>query len=257
MVFGEVAELYDRARAGYSDAVIDRILSFARPESPLLSALEVGAGTGKATVPIAARGLEVLALEPSAAMAAVAARNCESFPSVRIEVTSFEDWPLEPNRFDLLFSAQAWHWVRPDLRYVKAAEALTEGGTLALFWHRVQWHGEDLQVELEEVYCQIAPELHAQEPGFPGLAPPRGDDERVNETLRSGFFTDVAAWTHPWSATFTADTFVELLLTQSDHRLLEEHKRGELFEAIRQLLPRHGEQVVVPHGTFLVLARRL
>src|SRR6266702_3675986 len=114
LVFGEVAELYDKARAAYPDALIDDVIGFAGADGAGLRALGVGAGTGKATVGFAARGLEILALEPSAAMAAVAMRNCQQFPGVRIEPASFEGWPAEPGGFGLLYSAQAWHWVQPE-----------------------------------------------------------------------------------------------------------------------------------------------
>ncbi len=119
LVFGEVAELYDKARASYQDALIDDVIAFAG--GPGLRAVEVGAGTGKATVGFAARGLDILALEPSPAMVAVARRNCAPYPRVRIEQTSFEDWPADPGGYGLVYSAQAWHWVRPEIRYQKAA----------------------------------------------------------------------------------------------------------------------------------------
>ena len=66
LVFGEVAELYDGARAGYSEAVVDDVLHYLGGDSRARRALEVGAGTGKATVAFAARGLAIVALEPSA-----------------------------------------------------------------------------------------------------------------------------------------------------------------------------------------------
>jgi SAM-dependent methyltransferase len=174
LVFVAVAELYDRARAAYSEAVIDDVLRFAGGDGSRLRALEVGAGTGKATVAFAVRGLAIVAIEPSAAMAVVARRNCKPFPNVRLECTTFEDWAVEANPFDLVFSAQAWHWVTPEVRYVKAAEALAGGGTLALFWHRTRWQGEDLRAELEDLYRRLVPELYAKDPGFPGLTQPRG-----------------------------------------------------------------------------------
>ena len=90
-------------------------------------ALEVGAGTGKATVLFAARGFELVALEPSAEMAAVARRNCAGFENVTIEQAEFERWSPEGERFRLAFSAQAWHWVSPDIRYSRAREALVRG----------------------------------------------------------------------------------------------------------------------------------
>jgi SAM-dependent methyltransferase len=218
-------------------------------------ALEVGAGTGKATVAFAARGVEIVALEPSEAMAAVARRNCEPFPNVRIELSTFEDWHPEPDAYDLLFSAQAWHWVSPEVRYRKASDMLVAGGTLALFWHRTRWQGEDLFGELEDVYSRLAPELLARNPGFPGLTPPAGDDEIVAEILASGMFEEPSLCSHPWAATFSANAFVNLLLTQSDHRLLDDGTRGVLIGAIREVVTSHGGEITVPHRTFLVLMR--
>ncbi len=255
LVFGEVAELYDKARAAYPDALIDDVIGFAGADGAGLRALEVGAGTGKATVGFAARGLEILALEPSAAMAAVAMRNCQQFPGVRIEPASFEGWPAEPGGFGLLYSAQAWHWVQPEVRYQKAAEVLAPGGTLALFWHRTRWQGEQLRDELESLYLRLVPGLHAKRPGFPGLAFPRTDGAAGEEIRETGLFTGETERTYPWPATFTADSFIDLLQTQSDHRMLSEDTRTELFGGVREIIANHGGAVVIPHATLLVLAR--
>jgi SAM-dependent methyltransferase len=118
LVFGEVAELYDRARAAYSEAVIDDVLRFAGGDGSRLRALEFGAGTGKATVAFAVRGLAIVAIEPSAAMAAVARRNCKPFPNVRLECTTFEDWAVEANplRSRILSSGLALGDARGPLR---------------------------------------------------------------------------------------------------------------------------------------------
>lgn len=137
----------------------------------------------------------------------------------------------------------------------RAADALRRGGTLALFWHRTDWHDEDLRAELEELYRRIAPELYAQAPGFPGLTPTRGDDEQSAEIATSDLFTDLTVRSHRWSAAFTADTFVARLLTQSNHRLLPDPKRAELLDAVRAIIDRHGDEAIVPHATLLVLAR--
>jgi len=199
MVFGELAELYDKARAGYAEPVVDEVLGFVGSDRLPIGALEVGAGTGKAIVAFAARGLEMVALEPSAPMAAVARRNCAPLPNVRIVVTTFEDWAVEANRYALVLSAQAWHWVSPGVRYRKAAEALVSGGTLALLWHRTRWQGEERD-ELDELYTRLAPELNAEQPGFPGLTPPPADYELSDDIAASGLFDDVRTWTYPWTS---------------------------------------------------------
>jgi SAM-dependent methyltransferase len=255
LVFGEVAELYDRVRAGYPDAAIDDVIGFTGPDGPHLRALEVGAGTGKATVAFAARGLEIVALEPSAEMAAVARRNCRPFPRVRVESASFEDWPVQGGDFDLVLSAQAWHWVTPEVRYRKAAAALRAGGTLALLWNRVRWQGEPVRDDLEDLYRRLVPGLYARHPGFPGLTARPEDGDRDGEMRRTGLFADETVRTYPWPAAFTADSFIDLLQSQSDHRLLDENTRARLFDGVREIIAARGGQIEVPHVTLLVMGR--
>jgi SAM-dependent methyltransferase len=253
-IFGEVAELYDRARAGYSATLVDDVLSFVGVDSDRLRALEVGAGTGKATVAFAVRGLEILALEPSLEMATVARRNCREFPRVHIASITFEDWPVEAGGFGLLFAAQSWHWVDPEVRWVRAAQALRPRGSLALMGHQVAWQGETLRDDLEEVYRRVAPDLLAYNPGFPGLRPER-DDGLSEEIMGTGHFEGLATRTYPWSARLTADGFADVLATQSDHRLLAEQVRAGLLDALRELIAAHGGEVVVPEVMRLTIAR--
>lgn len=255
-VFGEAAELYDRARPGYGAKLVDGVLGFAEVEGDRLRALEVGAGTGKATVAFASRGLRILALEPSPEMAGVARRNCAGFPRVRIEPVTFEGWQVEPQPFGLLFSAQAWHWVDPTVRHVKAAQVLAPGGALALMWHRIRWRGEPLRDELEDLYRRLAPELYDQSPGFPELTPGREYSELFQDLRATGLFEPADTRTYPWSQTFTADGFVERLATQSNHLLYDAGRRSQLFDGLRGLVAAHGGEIEVPHDTVVVLTRR-
>ncbi len=256
LVFGEDPELYDRARPGYPDAVVDDVLGFCGLEPARCRALEIGAGTGKATVAFARQGVRVRALEPDPAMAAVAERNCRPYPDVSIEVTSFEDWGLLEHAFDLVFSAQAWHWVRTGVRCTRAAAALAEGGCLALLWHRVRWAPDDpVRAALDECYREHAPALYARGPGFPGLTPAQLEDESVVELEACGHFVDVTVHEHPWSQSFGPARYVDRLRTQSDHRLLPDGDRRKLLEAIAEVIEAHGGSVTVPHSTLVVLAR--
>jgi SAM-dependent methyltransferase len=100
----------------------------------------------------AERGVSVVALEPSAEMAAVARRNCAAYSNVTIEETEFEPWRPDGRRFRLVFSAQAWHWLSPDVRCARARAALEPGGVLAAFWNIPDWPACELRDALGEVY---------------------------------------------------------------------------------------------------------
>lgn len=173
---------------------------------------------------------------------------------MRIELQTFERWPGAAGGFGLLLAAQSWHWVDPEVRWGKAARTLSAGGALALLGHSVRWQGEPIRDELEDVYRRVAPELLAQDPGFPGLH--RGDGETlVGEIERSGLFDEVTVRDRPWSERLTTASFLDVLATQSDHRLLTDAAREALFDALGELISARGGEVVVPHVTTLTLAR--
>ena len=120
LVFGEVADVYDRARPAYPESLVDAVIASARlvAGDPVL---ESGCGTGKATVPFARRALTMTALEPDPAMASIAQRNCAGL-DVSVEITSFEDWAAPPGPgFKLVMAAQSWHWVQPAVRLPEGA----------------------------------------------------------------------------------------------------------------------------------------
>ncbi|MBV9281092.1 MAG: class I SAM-dependent methyltransferase, partial [Chloroflexi bacterium] len=124
--FDQAAELYDRARPGYPRELFDDLTELAGI-GPGCRVLEIGCGTGQATVPLAERGCQIVAVELGADMAAVARRNLARFASVTVVVSAFEDWPLPAGPFDAVVSATAFHWIDPAVRVTKAADALRPG----------------------------------------------------------------------------------------------------------------------------------
>jgi trans-aconitate methyltransferase len=150
LAFGRVAKLYDHARPSYPRALVDQVLEFAvlRPPAKII---EVGAGTGNATVLFADPGLGVLALEPSHEMAQVARSNCAGYPDVEVIEAEFECWQ-PPKRLPVLVCAAAWHWISPEVRYQRAGQSLSRGGGLAAIWTFPNWKRCSLRQALSEAY---------------------------------------------------------------------------------------------------------
>jgi SAM-dependent methyltransferase len=252
LVFGEVAEQYDRARPSYPDALVDAVVAYAGLRDGD-RVLEVGCGTGKATVPFAARDFRVLALEPDPDMAAIASRNC-SHLGVTIENASFEEWHAAPGSFEVLMSAQAWHWIEPETRLGKAHDLLVPGGALALFWNRSEWPDSPLSRAIDEVYQRVVPALAAR---TPGRSPQdRGRRACIDELDASPLFGDLELHEHPWTTSYDTKGYLELLDTQSDHRLLDPEPRARLFEGIADAIETEGGKLPAPYVADLYVARR-
>jgi SAM-dependent methyltransferase len=243
-VFGEVAELYERTRPGYPEAVYDAIIDYGHLHATD-RALEIGAGTGKATRAMAKRGLEITALEPSPGMAALLVRSAP----VTVVETTFEHWEIEPAAFALVYAAQAWHWVDHTHAYGRAADALRTGGTIALVWNvPAEWDGA-LGNDIDAVYAQHAPALLR--------ASEQWDlDTTLGELTASERFEDVTKMTFPWVQSYTTGEYVAMLGTHSNHRMLDDAARTRLHTAVGEVIGRHGGRVEVEYKAGVYLARR-
>jgi SAM-dependent methyltransferase len=250
--FGGVAELYDRSRPSYPQALVDGVLEFARAGAGD-RALEVGAGTGKATVLFAERGLSVVALEPSAEMAAVARRNCAAYGQVTIEQTEFERWQADGRRFGLVFSGQAWHWIAPDVRYAAARSALEPGGALAVFWNAPDWDACALRDELAEAYQRNGRADAKDDPLNPNATPE--PEDWPEEIATAPGFDEAEVRNYRWETIYTTAQYLDLLGTHSTNLVLDERRRRRLLGDITRTIDAAGGAFEVSYLTRLCLAR--
>ena len=50
----------------------------------------------------------------------------------------------------------------------------------------------------------------------------------------------------PWSAIFAADVFIDLLMSQSDHRVIADGERAPIVDGARGLITDNGGRISVP-----------
>ena len=253
--FGEKAELYDRRRPTYPAQLVDDVIALATTQPPL-RALEVGAGTGKATLLFAERGVTIDAVEPSKGMAATLRANTAELPNVTIIESEFEALKAPPTPYQLLYSAQAWHWIDRERRYELARAALAPGGLLAAFWNRPVWERTPLGAELEEVYTRVAPGLPVNGPMQPSYSLSSDVWGRWAEEIAAApGFADAEVRSYEWQTTYTAVEYTELLRTHSDHAVLDSDTQTALLNGLADVINAAGGELHVQYLTRLCLAR--
>jgi SAM-dependent methyltransferase len=250
--FGEDAELYDRVRPGYPEALFADLASFAEL-GPGTRILEIGCGTGQATLPLAERGCAITAIELSAGLAAIATEKLRPFSQVQVITVAFEQWPLPDQPFDLLVAAQALHWIDPAIRFQKVAAALRPGGGAAVFGHRhVAGGSGQFFIDVQTCY-----ERHM--PGTPvGLRLQEIDELPFDDDglAVSGLFQAPIQRRYPWVAEYTASEYLDVLSTYSGHRALDPIQRRQLFDCITSLIDREGGRIRKAYLTELAFARK-
>jgi SAM-dependent methyltransferase len=244
LVFGEVADQYEAARPTYPDGAFDAIFEYGGLRAGD-HALEVGAGTGKATESFVARGLAVHALEPSPEMARILRAK-----GVTVEETTFEEWTVRSGAFQLVFAAQSWHWVQGADRYEKAAAALVPGGTIALFWNAGRAHPEPFKSENEAAYRRIAPQL------TDSIGDQWNPEVLVGSIAECGDFDPMVTRKVTWQTSYTSAEWTRLLETHSGHRMLPADIRTQLHSEIGAAIDAHGGLLPVVYDTLIYLATR-
>lgn len=230
--FDSVAELYDQKRQSHPPQVFDDLVALSGiPTNGRV--LEVGCGTGQATVPMAERGYRITAVELGPNLAAVARRNLARFPHVDVQVAAFEDWPLPAERFDLVMSFNAWHWLDPEVALSKAAAALGAGGAFGLIEGAHPAGGtEQFFIDMQECYERhmpgTPPGLRQQPPGE--IAP------NMHGLDVSALFEPPAHRRYLWERAFTTESYLGELNTYSGHIALSEENRRALLACIATLI---------------------
>jgi SAM-dependent methyltransferase len=189
-IFNEIAGEYDRHRPTYPDALIDQAcqVSGIGPGDPVL---EIGCGTGQLTRSLLARGLRVTAAEPGDQLIARARDHLQGAGDVQFINARLEDASLPPAHYRAVFSASAIHWIDPDVSWRKTADALVDGGTLALvsYFGLEEPRSAQDQQAIRAAMARIAPELAAAWPTYRDL-----DGTLAGVAARRSNVSEVWAW---------------------------------------------------------------
>jgi ubiquinone/menaquinone biosynthesis C-methylase UbiE len=213
--FDQAADVYEKSRPEYPAAAVDWLV----PAGAHV-VLDLGAGTGKLTRALSARGLEVFAIDPSPKMLD---QLRSAVPGAIVREGTAEDIPLEDASVDAVLVAQAWHWVDEDVALPSVARVLRPRGTLGLVWNvrdeRVPW-----VAALTEVMHSATGEVFVQ----------KGD-------IKRGPFGEIETASFEWTRTFDREGLLDLVRSRSYYITASPSEQESLLAGVNTLLDTHPD----------------
>lgn len=143
--FSDRAVDYAKYRPSYPQDAIATIVAGLGTLSQLVAA-DIGAGTGISSRLLAEEGIQVLAIEPNAAMRETATPH----PRVEFLEGTAEATHLTDASVDLVTCFQAFHWFNPEPTLAEFHRILKPTGRLA-----VVWNNRDKPDELTQEYTRL------------------------------------------------------------------------------------------------------
>jgi SAM-dependent methyltransferase len=253
--YSPVADAYNKVRPRYPENLIHRVLELTQLPAKA-TILELGCGPGNATLAFAKFGFSLICLEPSKAACLFAQTNCAQYPNVEIQNTTFEEYSLKHDKFNAVLAATSIHWIAPEVRYQKSADALQENGYLILLWNCELQPQNEVDQVLREIYQTHAPSLLAQYES-------RADQEESlrsfgQSILDSGRFKDLVSEQVTSEVTYSTNDYLMLLSTYSPYIELDPQVRNALFEGLREKIEHNfGGNLQLSYVSAFHIARKM
>ncbi len=126
--FSGKADNYDKYRPSYPLSLIDWLYE----KTGAKAVVDIGAGTGKFTVPLSEKDWKITAVEPNSDMLGKLKTNA---PFAKIIQASAENTMLPDHDTDLITVAQAFHWLDENRFRQECRRILTPAGKLAVIFN--------------------------------------------------------------------------------------------------------------------------
>lgn len=246
--FNTVCFEYDKWRPTYPKELYDNIFDVIEI-NPLSNVLEIGIGTGQATLPILETGCSLTAIELGDQLAEYSKEKFKKYEKFIVKNMAFQDFECPSSSFNLIFSATAFHWIPEEIGYTKVFNILKRGGVFARFANN-PYKDKEIHIAFEKIYAKYMPGSLV-------------DDEYNEENAKNRAdiackygFTDTSYKLYRRTRTFTADEYTMLLGTYSDHIAIEKTTRKKFFDEIRQAIYDNGGIITLYDTIDLQIARK-
>jgi SAM-dependent methyltransferase len=237
------ADAYERGRPSYPGEAVT-LLTTELALGPGRRLLDLGAGTGKMTVLLAATGADVVAVEPVAAMRE---RLSALLPGVEALDGTAESIPLPSSSVHAVVVAQSFHWFDAPVALAEIARVLRPDGGLALVWN-----SRDIR---QPWVARINGLIRWNSGTIPTYD--AGNEHWEDVIARSGAFSAVQVRELPYEHVVDEDTLVDRVASTSYVATMPDAERTSLLADVRAVAAGFPPTFALPYRTFVYWCRRL
>ena len=251
--FDTVVSAYEKFRPSYPDELYEMILNYTTINESCY-AVEVGIGGGQATLPILKTGCNLTAIEYGRGFSELCKEKFKEYPNFSVLTNKFEDTPFENNKYDLVYSATAFHWIVESIGYEKVFSMLKSGGVFARFANHPYPAKDNLPLfeKIQGIYGEYYHNKNQK-------SPTEYADERaaqIAKIAKKYGFANIKYALFNRTRIFSASDYCALLGTYSDHIAIEETIRKKFFSKIEDAINNYGGTITVYDTIDLQLARK-
>jgi SAM-dependent methyltransferase len=256
--FDAWADEYDRYRPTYPDELFATIQSrLELPEEPHVA--DLGAGTGRASLAMAALGWRVTAIEPGKPMLEqLRGRASEDGLLVATVQASAEETGLDPASVDLATAGQAFHWFDKERAVAEMARIVRPGGGVALFWNV---RDEEASPFVADYHALLEKSFGDADTGrYLQAGRPSGQEATRHAFEGLASFNPLEKIELRHQLTMSAEEFTGMAFTASYIRALPDDQQARFRSDLAALLAKHGHAPLqpfnVPYRVDLWITRR-
>ena len=253
-VFQDIIRDYEAARPGYPPELYRDIIAFSKLGNGA-KVLEIGSGPGQATAYFVENGYHTTALEISEKQVAFLQEKFAEKRNLQCVCSTFESFESPNDSFDLIFSATAFHWIKPEVGYPKAHRLLKPNGVMAVFWHLASIIEPETEMlcEIREIYRTHAPELDDY------ITREEGETMHlrlISEMQTGGLFQNLVSRTYRWDDVYETERYLKLMNSYSDFHAISKDAREAILSEVAAYIECNGGRITIPQEVRLYMARK-
>lgn len=255
--FDVFANNYHSVRPGYPALLFEDIKNHCGIDDDS-HLLEIGAGSGIATVELAKLGCHIIAIEPGAHLAAIAREQIGNFRNAEVFEGTFEVFAFQSvGKFNTILAFTAFHWLGKRDKYQQVFDLLNDSGILVLIWNSFFQNDSPATVEVNSACQKLLPEIYQEKSTVADVNKSVLSklNRREQEVVINPLFYPIFLRRYLATYNYDSETYPKLLITFPKVIGVEEQRRLKFLERVSEVVAKHGK-ISVPVLTTMIICQK-